>query len=41
MAAAMRLAPDFRISILERIIPPQPGTLPRLIAGLRAAGAPE
>jgi TolB-like protein/Flp pilus assembly protein TadD len=37
----MRLAPDFRISILEQIIPPQPGTLPRLVAALRKAGAPE
>ncbi len=41
VAEAMRQAPEFRISLLERIIPPQPATLPRLIAGLRAAGAPE
>jgi TolB-like protein/Flp pilus assembly protein TadD len=37
----MRLTPDFRISLLEKIVPPQPATLPRLIAGLRAAGLPE
>jgi TolB-like protein len=41
VADLMRLSPDFRLSILEQIIPPQPGTLPRLIAALRQAGAPE
>jgi class 3 adenylate cyclase len=29
------------VSALEQIIPPQPGTLPRLVAALRKAGAPE
>jgi TolB-like protein/Flp pilus assembly protein TadD len=41
VAELLRLAPDFRISILEQIIPAQPGMLPRLVAALRAAGAPE
>ncbi len=41
VAELMRLAPDFRISILEQIVPPQPGILPRTIANLRKAGAPE
>ncbi len=41
IAELMRLSPDFRISILEQIIPPQPATLPRMQAALRKAGAPE
>ncbi len=41
VAELMRLSPDFRLSIYEQIIPPQPAMLPRAIAALRAAGAPE
>lgn len=37
----MRLTPDFRLAMLERIIPAQPSALPRLLAALRLAGAPE
>ena len=37
----LEVAPDFRISLLEQIIPPQPTLLARYKAALRLAGAPE
>ncbi len=41
LAEVARSYPDFRISIVEKTVPPQPALLPRLIAAWRAAGAPE
>ena len=41
VAELMRFAPGFRISLLERILPPQPALLPRFAEALRKAGAPE
>ena len=37
----LRLSPDFRISLLEQIIPYQPALIPRFSAALRRAGLPE
>jgi adenylate cyclase len=41
VARLLEIQPDFRISILERIIPPQQTLLARYEAALRLAGAPE
>jgi tetratricopeptide (TPR) repeat protein len=37
----LRFSPDFRISLLEQILPWQPALIPRYVAALREVGLPE